>query len=81
MFKNQNVAIQAQPQFVSIFRKSEAVSKTKRKSYFVLKPPKPPKATQGKEYIEEIKYILKIKSQTQWWNRLLRMTVKLIRTK
>ena len=37
MLKNQNVAIQEQPQFVSIFRKSEAVSTTKGKSHFVMR--------------------------------------------
>ena len=54
--KNQNLAIQALPQFVNIFKKSDAVSTTKRKSHFVMRPPKPPKTLQGKEYIEEIKY-------------------------
>ena len=40
---------------MNIFKKSDAVS-TKGKSHFVMRPPKPPKALQGKEYIEEIKY-------------------------
>ena len=41
--KESNIVIQAQPQFMSIFRKSEAVSKIKGKLRFAMRPPKPQK--------------------------------------
>ena len=52
MPKNQNVAIKAQPQFVSIFRKSVTVSKTKGNNIFY----ETTKSYSRKGIIEEIKY-------------------------
>ena len=54
--KNQNISTQAKPQFINIFKKSKAVSITKGKSHFVMRLPNPPKTSQGKEYVDEIKY-------------------------
>ena len=66
--KNQNLAIQAQPNFIDILKKSAAVSTTKGKSHFVMRPPQPVKTSQGKRYIEEMKYdyenrIVKLKEE------------------
>ena len=55
MLKNQTLVIQAQPQFVNISRKSEAVSTTKGND-ICYETTKVTKTTQWKEYIEEKRY-------------------------
>ena len=72
---NQNLGIRAKPEFINIFRKSQAVSTMRGKSHYLVRVPK---LSKDKQYIEELE---EIKQETDNRVQSLNEEIEVLRRK
>ena len=63
LIQSQNLGISTKPEFIKIFKKSQSISNVKRKSYFLVRAPKPTKDLLKIRQLEEEKVNNKYKSK------------------